>query len=124
MNNKNILHEVPTNPNLFIYILLLTALIRLPEPIKDKCVKPAKLAKSISTQLGGVNVITAGAGHSNIEQTPMDHVLRHAGFVTVPSNECERKFNGPFIAQSVVCTKTVNGSAFYKGDSGKFFEKD
>lgn len=125
--NKNNLTEIATissSIHSFLDFFFWIALIRLPEPIKDKYVKPAKLPKSTSKALGDVAVVTAGTGYTQIEQTTSDHILRHAEFVTIPSSECEKDFNGPFIALSVVCTKTINGSAFYKGDSGKSYGDD
>lgn len=113
LRKTNVLH------NLHLCISQI-ALIQLPEPIKPcKTVKPAKLPTTCDAQMGNENVIVAGMGLTQVDDDSYnDRIIRYAEFVTISSETCAEQFTGPFNSKSVICTKTINGTAFYTGDSG------
>lgn len=103
-------------------------LIELPDAIGQPW-SPIKFPpKCEHLHAGNELVLAAGNGLSKVNGTPLDRRLRHALFVTMPSQECKNRLgvtNGivrrVLNPSSVICAEPSDEhQAVYNGDSGKY----
>lgn len=114
-----------SRPNLNIYLRFSfynTALLELSKPITfNQYIQPIQLTTVCDTpHMGGVPVVAAGTGRTELDKPPSDYLIRHAQLTTISSELCATRKLYEKNPLTVICVyeTPVGGQAAFKGDSG------